>query len=125
MKIVVIDGDQTRTRNLRTALSNIGHSAADIMSCSTLNEAKETLRKNRFDICFLSLELDGESNGGIGLLEDIRADIRLQKLPVILVSAQATPDNIKAASAAGVSGFLGYPFSAGDVENLVQHVQKG
>jgi two-component system, chemotaxis family, chemotaxis protein CheY len=49
---------------------------------------------------------------GLELLQQVRADPRLSRLPFIMVTAESKVENIVAAKQAGVSNYVVKPFSA-------------
>ena len=49
---------------------------------------------------------------GIELLKAIRADAKLARLPVLMVTAEAKRDQIIEAAQAGVNGYIIKPFTA-------------
>ncbi|MDU5191960.1 MAG: response regulator, partial [Mixta calida] len=53
---------------------------------------------------------------GLQLLQTIRADATLGKLPVLMVTAEAKKENIIAAAQAGASGYVVKPFTAATLE---------
>ena len=53
---------------------------------------------------------------GLQLLQTIRADGALSKLPVLMVTAEAKKENIIAAAQAGASGYVVKPFTAATLE---------
>ena len=59
--------------------------------------------------------------GGLTLLERIRANPALARLPVMIVTSDTNPRVAIAAKKAGVSGLLARPYR---VETLAEHTQK-
>ena len=49
---------------------------------------------------------------GLALLQAIRTDEALKKIPVLMVTAEAKKENIIAAAQAGASGYVVKPFTA-------------
>jgi len=59
------------------------------------------------------------------MLKTIRADAALSKLPVLMVTAEATKDNIITAAQAGASGYVVKPFTAATLqEKLGKAIEK-
>jgi two-component system chemotaxis response regulator CheY len=49
---------------------------------------------------------------GLELLKKVRSDTRLKGIPFVMLTAEAYRDNVEAAVAAGVSGYVIKPFTA-------------
>jgi two-component system chemotaxis response regulator CheY len=59
---------------------------------------------------------------GLQLIEKIRA--MNANIPILILSGDASIENVKAALAAGVSQFIAKPFSAGDMQKRVRAMTK-
>jgi two-component system chemotaxis response regulator CheY len=118
MKILIVDNDNVRQRNLRNILSSLGHRAGDITTVADSTEAMTVLKKGGGAVVFCSLALPGGS--GLELLSAVREISRLKVLPFIIYSSQISKEEVIAASQAGASGMISYPFTSGDVESVLQ-----
>jgi two-component system, chemotaxis family, chemotaxis protein CheY len=56
---------------------------------------------------------------GLTMLQTIRADPELAKLPVLMVTAEAKKENIIAAAQAGANGYVVKPFTAATLEEKI------
>jgi len=119
MKILIVEPDAMRQRQLRTILASLGHKSAEIETVPDAKAAINTLRKKRFEMTFLSMSppLDG-----IALLKEIRAGSSTKSLPSIVYSSDVTKENVISAAEAGATTFLAYPFSVSDVELVMKQV---
>ena len=59
---------------------------------------------------------------GLQLLQAIRADGTLNKMPVLMVTAEAKKENIIAAAQAGASGYVVKPFTAATLEEKLNKI---
>jgi two-component system chemotaxis response regulator CheY len=59
---------------------------------------------------------------GLTLLQSIRADESLKKLPVLMVTAEAKKENIVAAAAAGANGYVVKPFTAATLDEKLNKI---
>ena len=78
----------------------------------TVRDGAEGLAKVRAqppDLLLLDLHLPGM--GGEALLANLRADPVLQKLPIVIISADALPDTIERLRAAGANDYLTKPLA--------------
>lgn len=122
MKLIIVDNETVRQRNLRSILSSLGYKSADVEGTDDAAIGLNTIKKKRFDCAFISLAMP--KMDGIEVLKQIRENMRLKSLPVIIYGAQASREDVIAAVQAGANGFLGYPFSVSDVEDVIRKVIK-
>jgi two-component system chemotaxis response regulator CheY len=59
---------------------------------------------------------------GLTMLQTIRADPELKKLPVLMVTAEAKKENIVAAAQAGANGYVVKPFTAATLEEKITKI---
>jgi two-component system chemotaxis response regulator CheY len=78
------------------------------------------LQSGNFD--FLITDWNMPAMQGIDLLKAVRADPRLQALPVLMVTAESKRDQIVEAAQAGVNGYVVKPFTAGTLEEKINKI---
>lgn len=117
MKILIVEPEPNKQRQLRTILTSLGHKSADIETANDNRNALGTLRKKRFDCAFVEMNAGGVD--GMALLKDIRTGGSSRSLPVVMYSSEVTKENVIAAHETGANGFLAYPFSVSDVEGVI------
>ena len=59
---------------------------------------------------------------GLQLLTEIRNDVNLKTMPVLMVTAEAKKENIIAAAQAGASGYVVKPFTAATLEEKLNKI---
>ncbi|MBV8270761.1 MAG: response regulator, partial [Cupriavidus sp.] len=59
---------------------------------------------------------------GLTMLQAIRADAALAKLPVLMVTAEAKKENIIAAAQAGANGYVVKPFTAATLDEKITKI---
>ena len=77
------------------------------------------LKNGEFD--FVITDWNMPNMQGIDLLQAIRADERLKKIPVLMVTAEAKREQIVRAAGAGVNGYVVKPFTS---ETLKVKIEK-
>ena len=117
MKILIIEADPNRQRQLRTILTSLGHKSADIESVNDAKSAIASLRKKRVDCCFVALSAQVDA---VALVKEIRGGASSRGTPVIVFSSEVTKENVISSAEAGASSFLAYPFSVSDVESSMK-----
>jgi PAS domain S-box-containing protein len=83
----------------------------------------ELAREHRPDLILLDLHLP--DMGGIEVLEQLRHDPELAHVPVVVVSADATPSQMRRLRAQGVLAYLTKPIDVGELLQVVGSVGAG
>ena len=97
LKFLVVDDFSTMRRIVRNLLKELGYSNVDEAEDGALGLAK--LKNGDFD--FVISDWNMPNMDGLTMLQHIRADPALAKLPVLMVTAEAKKENIIAAAQAG------------------------
>lgn len=84
-----------------------------VLMASSGEEALEKLEEDKPDAVLLDLRMPGI--GGIGVLEQLKADRKVPGLPVIVLSAHADPAVAAKARELGCRSYLRKPFAAEDL----------
>jgi two-component system cell cycle response regulator DivK len=77
----------------------------------------------RLDLVLMDIRLPYED--GYGALRKIRASERLKSTTIVAVTAEASPEQIKKARAAGFDGFLGKPLDPDRFPEQIQRILNG
>ncbi|NHA13350.1 chemotaxis response regulator CheY [Thioalkalivibrio sp. XN279] len=108
MRILVVDDFSTMRRIIRNLLRELGYQ--NIQEADDGQTAWPMLQGGGFD--FLVTDWNMPGMPGIELLKAVRADAKLQSLPVLMVTAEAKREQIVEAAQAGVNGYIVKPFTA-------------
>ena len=117
MKILVVDDFSTMRRIIKNLLRDLGFT--NISEADDGQTALPMLQNGDFDFLVTDWNMPGMT--GIDLLKAVRADERLQTMPVLMVTAEAKKDQIVEAAQAGVNGYVVKPFTA---ETLKEKIEK-
>lgn len=109
IKILIVDDFSTMRRIVKNLLNDLGFYNTSEADDGT--SALEELRKAKFDLIITDWNMPGMA--GIDLLKHVRADAALNKIPVLMVTAEAKREQIIEAAQAGVNGYVIKPFTAG------------
>jgi len=112
MRFLVVDDFNTMRRIVRNLLKELGFN--NVEEAEDGVDALNMLRAGGFD--FVVSDWNMPNMDGLQLLQTIRADGALSKLPVLMVTAEAKKENIIAAAQAGASGYVVKPFTAATLE---------
>lgn len=118
MKFLVVDDFSTMRRIVRNLLKELGYNNAE--EAEDGSQALAMLKNGNFDMVVSDWNMP--IMDGLTLLQNIRADARLSKIPVLMVTAEAKKENIIAAAQAGASGYVVKPFTAGTLEEKLNKI---
>jgi two-component system chemotaxis response regulator CheY len=99
-------------------LKELGYANVDEAEDGVQGLAK--LRGEHFD--FVVSDWNMPNMDGLTMLQNIRADPALAKLPVLMVTAEAKKENIIAAAQAGASGYVVKPFTAATLDEKLNKI---
>ncbi len=117
-KFLVVDDFSTMRRIVRNLLKELGYSNVEEAEDGADGLAK--LRSGSFD--FVVSDWNMPNMDGLTMLQNIRADAVLSKLPVLMVTAEAKKENIIAAAQAGASGYVVKPFTAATLDEKLSKI---
>lgn len=123
MKILVVDDFSTMRRIIRNLLRDLGYNNTE--EADDGNSALPVLKAGDFDFLVTDWNMPGMS--GIELLKAVRADERLESLPVLMVTAESKREQIIEAAQAGVNGYIVKPFTAitlkGKLDKIFERIE--
>jgi two-component system chemotaxis response regulator CheY len=108
MKILIVDDFSTMRRIIKNLLRDLGFN--NTQEADDGNTALPMLQNGDFDFLVTDWNMPGMQ--GIDLLKAVRADAKLSKLPVLMVTAEQKREQIIEAAQAGVNGYIVKPFTA-------------
>lgn len=119
-KFLVVDDFSTMRRIVKNLLKELGYN--NVEEAEDGADALNKLRAGSFD--FVISDWNMPNMDGLTLLKEIRADGRLKDTPVLMVTAEATKDNIIIAAQAGASGYVVKPFTAATLGEKLDKIFK-
>jgi two-component system, chemotaxis family, chemotaxis protein CheY len=118
LRFLVVDDFSTMRRIVKNLLKELGYSNVDEAEDGVQALAK--LRSEPFD--FVVSDWNMPNMDGLTMLQNIRADPSLAKLPVLMVTAEAKKENIIAAAQAGANGYVVKPFTAATLDEKLNKI---
>ena len=118
MRFLVVDDFNTMRRIVRNLLKELGFN--NVEEAEDGVDALGKLKAGGFD--FVISDWNMPNMDGLQLLQTIRADATLSKLPVLMVTAEAKKENIIAAAQAGASGYVVKPFTAQVLKEKIEKI---
>ena len=117
LKFLVVDDFSTMRRIIKNLLHDLGYS--NVTEADDGKTALPMLQDGNFDFLITDWNMPGMP--GLDLIKAVRADARLAKMPVLMLTAEAKRDQIIEAAQAGVNGYVIKPFTA---ETLKEKLDK-
>src|SRR6185312_11379000 len=117
-KFLVVDDFSTMRRIVRNLLKELGYTNVDEAEDGSMALSK--LRTEHFD--FVISDWNMPVMDGLTMLQTIRSEPALAKLPVLMVTAEAKKENIIAAAQAGASGYVVKPFTAATLDEKLAKI---
>lgn len=108
LKFLVVDDFSTMRRIVKNLLNDLGY--ANVAEADDGNSALPMLQAGGID--FLVTDWNMPGMPGLDLLKAVRADPKLAKMPVLMLTAEAKREQIIEAAQAGVNGYVIKPFTA-------------
>lgn len=118
IRFLVVDDFSTMRRMVRVVLNELGYD--NVTEAEDGDSALPILKQGCIDFLVTDWNMPGMQ--GLELLKAVRADPKLAKLPVLLVTAEAKRDQIVEAAQAGVSGYVLKPFTAQTLKSKIEKI---
>ena len=118
LNFLVVDDFSTMRRIIKNLLHDLGY--ANVTEADDGNTALPLLKEGKFDILITDWNMPGMP--GLELLKLVRADARLGKMPVLMLTAEAKREQIVEAVQAGVSGYVIKPFTAVTLKEKIDKI---
>ena len=118
MKFLVVNDFSTMRRIVRNLLKELGFANVDEAEDGAV--ALQKLQGGGFD--FVVTDWNMPNMDGLQLLQAVRANPALARLPVLMITAEAKKENIIAAAQAGASGYIVKPFTAGTLSEKLSKI---
>jgi two-component system, chemotaxis family, chemotaxis protein CheY len=121
LKFLVVDDYSTMRRIVKNLLHDLGYT--NVAEADDGKTALPMLQKGGYDFLITDWNMPGMP--GLELLKTIRADEKLAKLPVLMLTAEAKREQIVEAAQAGVNGYVIKPFTAATLKEKIDKILEG
>ena len=118
IKILVVDDFPTMRRIIRNLLKELGF--VNVEEAEDGAAGLEKARDGSFQ--FVISDWNMPNMDGLSMLQAIRADANIGKIPVLMVTAEAKKENIIAAAQAGANGYVVKPFTAATLDEKLNKI---
>lgn len=117
-RVLVVDDNPINTSVLEAMLRKQGY--AHIDCCSDPFAVRGLYGEGNYDIVLLDIHMPGLS--GLDVLAQLKADHPAGYLPVVVLTADASPDLRLKALAAGAQDFITKPFDKTEIQLRVRNI---
>jgi two-component system, chemotaxis family, chemotaxis protein CheY len=118
LNFLVVDDFSTMRRIIKNLLHDLGY--PNVTEADDGTTALPLLKNGNFDFLITDWNMPGMP--GLELLKQVRADARLGKMPVLMLTAEAKREQIVEAAQAGVSGYVIKPFTAATLKEKIDKI---
>ena len=118
LNFLVVDDYSTMRRIVKNLLNELGY--PNVTEADDGATALPLLKSGNFDFLITDWNMPGMP--GLELLKQVRADERLAKLPVLMLTAEAKREQIVEAAQAGVNGYVIKPFTAATLKEKIDRI---
>ncbi len=115
LHILLVEDDPVFQNLIRSFFPNL----KNFQMAESVNEAKNLLRQNRFDLILLDILLQGEKTG-LDLIKFIRINNRWKTMPILAVTAYASPQDRQKCLAIGCNDYLVKPITRAELIAKIQ-----
>ena len=118
LRFLVVDDFSTMRRIVKNTLNDLGY--AQVAEADDGNTALPMLKNGAYDFLITDWNMPGMP--GLDLLKAVRADPKLAKMPVLMLTAEAKREQIVEAAQAGVNGYVIKPFTAATLKEKIDKI---
>jgi two-component system chemotaxis response regulator CheY len=118
LRFLVVDDFSTMRRILKNLLHDLGYS--HVTEADDGKTALPMLQLGNIDFLITDWNMPGMA--GLDLLKAVRANPKLAKLPVLMLTAEAKREQIVEAAQAGVNGYVIKPFTAVTLKEKIDKI---
>lgn len=121
VRFLVVDDFSTMRRIIKNFLNDLGYN--NVQEADDGITALPVLKTGNIDFLITDWNMPGMQ--GLDLLKAVRADAKLAKLPVLMLTAEAKRDQIIEAAQAGVNGYVVKPFTSQTLKDKLDKILAG
>ena len=115
--IVVVDDDPM----IRLAMTSLLGKEANVLTGKNSHDALRLMREHKPALVLMDDIMPGGVTG-LSLLEDIRMDAELSRIPVVMVTASSEKENVLRGLKAGATDYITKPFVAEKLKTVVRGI---
>lgn len=118
--ILVTDDSSTTRAIIKRTIALSGVPVAQVHEAGDGMQALQKLRAEKIDLLFLDLNMPNMN--GLELITEMRVDSKLARIPICVVSSEATESRQAQLSELGVQGYIKKPFTPEQIRGVIQSI---
>ncbi len=115
-RVIIIDDDLDTRETIACVLQSMG--MENFMAVNTGQKGLDAILAEKFDLIICDWVMPVMT--GFDLLKDLQSRRNTRKIPFIMVTAEATPKDLKKAIRAGATDYVLKPFDLGLLQDRIQ-----
>jgi two-component system chemotaxis response regulator CheY len=120
LRFLIVDDFSTMRRIIRGLLKEAGFIDADEAEDGQVGLQK--LYASHFD--FVISDINMPNMNGLEMLENMKQDEKLKGIPVLVITAEASKEDVLRAAQIGAAGYIVKPFSKATLEDKITKILK-
>ena len=120
LRFLIVDDFSTMRRIIRGLLKEAGYVEADEAEDGQVGLQK--LYGTQFD--FVITDINMPNMNGLEMLANMKQDEKLKDIPVLMITAEASKDDVLRAAQIGADGYIVKPFSKSTLEEKISKILK-
>ena len=120
LRFLIVDDFSTMRRIIRGLLKEAGFVEADEAEDGQVGLQK--LYGGHFD--FVITDINMPNMNGFEMLENMKQDEKLKGIPVLVITAEASKEDVLRAAQIGAAGYIVKPFSKATLEDKITKILK-
>lgn len=117
---LITDDSSTTRAIIKRTITLSGVTVGQLIEAGDGIQALEKLRSNKVDLLFLDLNMPNMN--GLELITEMRVDSKLARVPICVVSSEATDSRREQLSELGVQGYIKKPFTPEQIRGVIQSI---
>jgi CheY-like chemotaxis protein len=118
-RILIVEDDALNRLLLHDILELRGH---EVSEASTVDEARRTMEKGRFDLLVLDVQIPG--GGAEAVIRHARARAEFAEIPIVAVTSLAMPGDRERLLGSGFQGYLAKPIDTRTFGGVIESFLK-
>ena len=120
LRFLIVDDFSSMRRIIRGLLKEAGYVEADEAEDGQVGLQK--LYGTQFD--FVITDINMPNMNGFEMLENMKQDEKLKDIPVLMITAEASKEDVLRAAQIGADGYIVKPFSKSTLEEKISKILK-
>jgi DNA-binding NtrC family response regulator len=118
-RVIIVDDSETCAETLGIALESIQD--VEIRIVKSARAARQALQEPG-EVAAMITDLDMPDSNGLELIDEVRAEARFARLPILMISGNSDPRSAERALARGATAYFAKPYSPAAVRRKLEQL---